>query len=389
MSEFGKALLEISKRLGPSWQDLADFFDTPPVDRGAFKQGREARDLINWLRNRGKLQEIEQALIAIDRKDLIDLAKDLILAAGLVQANGSPSPAPEAPTICSQTWLQTPGKAPNLLRFYVGDDGELKKAPPREESNCDSFLPETDGSRGSLALSPNGSVIALLIQSRLQLHVVDTKEGITYKLPYPSDLIDVSRNARLLAVTRGGNREVSIAVQDEDGAKLLRISVKETKILQDRKTPEYKIATAAFLGQDLLYVQSSETGEGQTTVCGRLRQWGRARGDATELDCPVFLPLPGFGDWGSLPVIAVDVAVMGGQTFVALLVAALSHGTEFKAEECSLYWAPIDFIPGKWKWNQLYGVAPTARSVNIVRNPYGRGDLLKIWVGTELVKVSI
>jgi hypothetical protein len=62
------------RRLGPDWQRLADYLGIPPHDQGQFEKGIEARGIWQWLGRRGRLLQLENVLVRIDRGDL---AKEL------------------------------------------------------------------------------------------------------------------------------------------------------------------------------------------------------------------------------------------------------------------------------------------------------------------------
>jgi hypothetical protein len=71
----GKVKLNICNRLVGNWQDLADYFDIPLHERNSLKAGREPHGIWEWLEQRNKLDELEVALSAIARDDLIEELK--------------------------------------------------------------------------------------------------------------------------------------------------------------------------------------------------------------------------------------------------------------------------------------------------------------------------
>ena len=71
----GKAKIAACDHLGDSWRKLADYFEIAPADRARFERGDEARGIWEWLENRRRLSELPQGLIAIDRKDVVELLK--------------------------------------------------------------------------------------------------------------------------------------------------------------------------------------------------------------------------------------------------------------------------------------------------------------------------
>lgn len=66
----GKAKIEFYKRLGSKWEELADYFEIESNECATFDRGKEARRIWEWLENRSRLYELEDALIAIGREDL-------------------------------------------------------------------------------------------------------------------------------------------------------------------------------------------------------------------------------------------------------------------------------------------------------------------------------
>ncbi|MDS4032038.1 MAG: toll/interleukin-1 receptor domain-containing protein [Candidatus Contendobacter sp.] len=69
----GKAKIAACDHLGDSWRKLADYFEITPADRARFERGDEARGIWEWLESRRRLDELPQGLIAIDRRDLVEL----------------------------------------------------------------------------------------------------------------------------------------------------------------------------------------------------------------------------------------------------------------------------------------------------------------------------
>jgi nucleoside phosphorylase len=68
----GKAKISICRRLIKDWSDLADYFEIPLYQRARFTDGREPQEVWEWLEQRNKLYAIKEALMAIDRDDLIE-----------------------------------------------------------------------------------------------------------------------------------------------------------------------------------------------------------------------------------------------------------------------------------------------------------------------------
>jgi hypothetical protein len=66
----GKSKLVFCRNLGNSWSELATLLEIPSADQARFSHGEEPRGIWDWLENRRKLGELEQALRDIGRNDL-------------------------------------------------------------------------------------------------------------------------------------------------------------------------------------------------------------------------------------------------------------------------------------------------------------------------------
>jgi len=72
----GTSKIDLCRRLGDDWMDLADFFEIPDHDRRRFVKGRECQGIWEWLEIRNKLDGLKDALKYIERKDLIEVLKE-------------------------------------------------------------------------------------------------------------------------------------------------------------------------------------------------------------------------------------------------------------------------------------------------------------------------
>jgi hypothetical protein len=69
----GEVKLNVCRRLGSNWHDLADYLNIPPFERVSFARGREPQGVWEWLEARQRLAELPQALVAIGRDDLLEV----------------------------------------------------------------------------------------------------------------------------------------------------------------------------------------------------------------------------------------------------------------------------------------------------------------------------
>jgi hypothetical protein len=71
----GRNKLFVCEKLVNNWQDLADYFDIKLSERAGFRPGREPHSVWEWLEQRNRLNELENALIAIGRSDVVEELK--------------------------------------------------------------------------------------------------------------------------------------------------------------------------------------------------------------------------------------------------------------------------------------------------------------------------
>jgi nucleoside phosphorylase len=71
----GEVKIQFCRKLGSSWEELADFFEVSPHERARFRHGNEPRDLWQWLEVRDKLPVAAEGLMQIGRGDLAVLMR--------------------------------------------------------------------------------------------------------------------------------------------------------------------------------------------------------------------------------------------------------------------------------------------------------------------------
>jgi len=69
----GKIKIQLCRKLGLDWQDLADYFEIPPYRRSQFSKGLECQAIWEWLEERNKLYSLKEALDFLERQDLVEL----------------------------------------------------------------------------------------------------------------------------------------------------------------------------------------------------------------------------------------------------------------------------------------------------------------------------
>ena len=72
----GKVKLDLCRRLGEDWRNLADYFEIPAADRARFDKGWEPQRVWEWLDDRRKLAKLAEGLRYIKRDDLVALLPD-------------------------------------------------------------------------------------------------------------------------------------------------------------------------------------------------------------------------------------------------------------------------------------------------------------------------
>jgi hypothetical protein len=72
-SDFGPVKIDLCRRLGVDWQNLADYFGIEPADRARFDRGWEPQRVWEWLASHGQLARLAEGLRYIGRSDLAEL----------------------------------------------------------------------------------------------------------------------------------------------------------------------------------------------------------------------------------------------------------------------------------------------------------------------------
>ena len=72
--QLGANKYKFCRKLGDSHRDLALYLGIPPQDRNRWQAGSECEKILEWLENRDRLHELPEALVEIEREDLVDFA---------------------------------------------------------------------------------------------------------------------------------------------------------------------------------------------------------------------------------------------------------------------------------------------------------------------------
>ena len=76
MSEIGAIKYKFCKKLGDSHRDLAFYLGIPRKDRNRWEPGAECEEILEWLENRDRLHDLQEALVEIEREDLVSVIQE-------------------------------------------------------------------------------------------------------------------------------------------------------------------------------------------------------------------------------------------------------------------------------------------------------------------------
>jgi tetratricopeptide (TPR) repeat protein len=76
MSRAGPFKFKFCQKIGQSHLDLADYFDIK--ERNRWEKGRECWGILEWLEERGRVRELQEALVEIERQDLVAIAQGIL-----------------------------------------------------------------------------------------------------------------------------------------------------------------------------------------------------------------------------------------------------------------------------------------------------------------------
>ncbi|MCP5426446.1 MAG: SUMF1/EgtB/PvdO family nonheme iron enzyme [Gammaproteobacteria bacterium] len=214
----GKTILQLRKRLGDDWEDLAVYFDIPRERRKAFRPGRETDEIVDWLREREWLGKLAQALEAIDRNDLLPLLEK--------GSSSNPRPAQQTP------WPRSPFLG---LRRFNPEDALIFCGRYRETKQLVDKLKRTDPAHRFIAVvgasgSGKSSLVAAGLIPQLQANgiagsqdwpCVEFTPGGAEGDPYPTL---TARLEPLLCAHGIREREIIQTLRGEHGFGLIELA---------------------------------------------------------------------------------------------------------------------------------------------------------------------
>jgi hypothetical protein len=218
-------------------------------------------------------------------------------------------------------------------------------------------------STGSLAMSPDGSLIATVAGQVLRISAVNPINGLFREWTGPVRV--PFENAQILAVARKGDTEVWCAIADKDRIKMTSIAFsgahngwREVEAGDDVTEAPY----ATFVGSRLLYTNRGQISE-LLVSGGDARPW-----------------TPSNWDQHGQNVIALDSAKIGGQPVIAIVT-----GNGSRSQAAGEGGARLITLPSTGEADE-HDLEAHATHVSIVRAPTaGReGICLLTGVGTEM-----
>jgi len=194
----GKQKVTFSRRLGDSWLELATYLDIPDHEVQRFKKGSEGRDILTWLEQRDRVDELPEALNIIDRNDLVVILQ--------------PPPALDPTT---PRWPGSP--YPGLLAFaseeapiFCGRDRQADELVDRFRDSGQRFIAVV-GDSGS----GKSSVVAAGVLPRLQRGAIPGSQDwivLEFTLAEPATIRSTRVRAFATTTTRRTAATISVFV---------------------------------------------------------------------------------------------------------------------------------------------------------------------------------
>lgn len=222
-----------------------------------------------------------------------------------------------------QAWARLRRCDGKLTQYVVTDDG-APEAHVIPELKKELRLPAPEAPGTSMAMSPEGSIIATIIRYELRIWTVDPTDGAVkaWTNPIPIDAAK-HKNPRVVAVARCGELYVWCAyhfetpkgVPEVSWARLAAVGAIDKFMTVGREHEVGKGAYAAFVGDRLRYINTDEDALHEI-LCGRAYSEGQDPDGRLVRQNLI-----------NTSVKSIDAAVVGGRTYVALLIdVADGHG---------------------------------------------------------------
>ena len=198
--------------------------------------------------------------------------------------------------------------------YVVTDDG-APEAHKMSSQKDERRLPAPESRDTSLAMSPDGSIIATLTRHELRIWTVDLADGAVFAWSDAIRIDPAKSNPRVVAVARCGELQVWCAYAFEVNKELSNVLwarlgkngvVGEFSEVGD--PTRHKEAYAVFLGDRLQYIDRQDN-RIHEILCGR--EYAGQRPVTTDFE---------YEGLTNASVKSIDAAVVGGRTYVALLI---------------------------------------------------------------------
>jgi hypothetical protein len=203
-------------------------------------------------------------------------------------------------SLAPRAWVVLESPSSGRLCLRVTETGGVEAAPISEgQAKFPRSSPEA-----SLAIAPDGSVIATVVGQELRFHEVDTKSGSVYFWRGPIQIPKSVKAPRVLAIAPRGEDDVRLALATDKSLIFLSTigELSEADSLRQLQV-EPPVTHAAFLGTLLLFIKNGRVWEWTSDTHGS-REWGSSSGFVSQ----------------EAKIIAVDTSLASGVPVVALLM---------------------------------------------------------------------
>lgn len=256
-------------------------------------------------------------------------------------------------SLVTRAWVALESSSGGRVCLRTTETGGVESVPISEGQGCKPNLPKSTP-KASIAIAPDGSVIATVVGRELRFTEVDTESGAAYFWRGPIQIPGSNEAPRVLAIAPRGEDDARLAWATERSLVLLS-AISELSGLDTLRELQVEppVSHAAFVGSLLLFVKDGRVWE-WTSDANSSREWGPSSGLVSQED----------------KVLAVDASVASGVPVAALLV---------KRGDGARYLLMIRF-DGDEKRSLELGVS--ANDLVLVRDRYGEPGTPCALVGT-------